>query len=218
MTMDAINGRHFLNDQITPRQQLEVPSMLRAAYSAVNHLAKSEPILSVESAKWNKGRLVQWAVDLGIEKLIQTGKWPFDYRWRYFERPTGKYLEVRMSHSAMTVSQTDDPTKQPRNVCFRENKRLNSQWLLPLRELEDEAHIDGLPHILLLHGHQELGFAHFAIPHPQHSLGYIHRTGNLMRLPHEVTSELPSVEETDEEATMSLKEDIERWRRDHGDR
>ncbi|WP_417790724.1 hypothetical protein [Terasakiella pusilla] len=216
--MDAINGRHFLNDQISRRQQSEVPAMLKTAYKAAQALVRSEPILSVESALWNKGRIVQWAVDLGVEKLIQTGKWPFDFRWRDFERPTGKYLEVRMSHSLLTVSQVDKPTKQPRNVCFRENKRVNSQWLLPFRELEDEDQIDGLPHVLLLHGHQELSFAHLGIPHPRHSLGYIYRTDNLMKLPHEVPSDLPPVEETDIEATMTLKEDIERWRRDHGDR
>jgi hypothetical protein len=37
-----------------------------------------------------------------------------------------------------------------------------------------------------------------------------------MDLPHEVHSDVPPVEDTDDDAVMSMKEDIEKWRRDNG--
>jgi len=77
-----------------------------------------------------------------------------------------------------------------------------------------------MPSFLLVHGIQieediKEQFAHIGVPHPQHRRHYIYRTPNLMDLVHEVPSDLPPVEETDTDAVMSLKEEIEKWRRDN---
>ncbi len=123
----------FLKDQISAPLRSLVPSTLKTAYEAAALLIEQEPILSVNSAKDNRGRIIQWAVDLGFERLVRSGQWPFDFRWSYFERPTGRYLEILPSHYIVTISQIDNPIKQPRDVSFRANKRLNSQgWLAGL--------------------------------------------------------------------------------------
>jgi hypothetical protein len=133
----------------------------------------------------------------------QSGQWPFDFRWRWFERPTGRYLEILPSHSVVTISQVSDPTKQPRDVAFRANKRLNGQgWLTGLPKPEGEEPTGGAPHILLIHGHQDLN--------------YHYRTTNLMLMPHVVASPEPPPEDTDIEAVITLKQEIDKWRRDNG--
>jgi hypothetical protein len=73
-----------------------------------------------------------------------------------------------------------------------------------------------LPHILLIHGHQTLDFIHLGIPHGQHSAGNIYRTPNLLNIPHDVTAQQAQEENTDIEAMMSLREEIERWQRENG--
>jgi hypothetical protein len=73
----------------------------------------------------------------------------------------------------------------------------------------------GLPHILLLHGHQSLDFAHLAIPEPLHWLGFQHKSSNLMLMAHAVPEQEVPMEYTDVEAVMTLKEEIDRWRRDN---
>jgi hypothetical protein len=215
--MDTVSAEHFLSDQIAVRYRPLIPTTLKTAYAAVRVLVKQEPILQVLSAEDNHGRLISWAVDLGIERLIKTGQWPFDCRWREFAKPTGHYLEVRLSHSLLTISQVTDPEKQPRNVVYRENARLNNEPFFDLEEFKDEREVRGLPHFLLVHGHQELNFAHLAVPHTLHARDYIYRTPNLMNMPHEVPMGVPAVEETGFEAAMTLKEEIEKWQKDHGE-
>lgn len=107
--MDPSLAEQFLLDQFPMRHRALIPAVLRNARAAAATLAKAEPILQVQSAKDNHGRLISYATDLGIEKLIQSNSWPVDYRWRYFAKPTGKYLEVRLSHSVMSISQVGDP-------------------------------------------------------------------------------------------------------------
>jgi hypothetical protein len=207
----------FLRDQITLAQRSLVPTTMKTAYEAAAVLIKDEPILNVTSAKDNHGRIIQWAVDLSFERLVQSQQWPFDFRWRYFERPTGRYLEIHPTHSVLTISQVADPSKQPRDVRFRANKRLSGQgWLTGLRPDDEES--SGVPHILLVHGHQELHFAHLGIPKDEQRKGYHYRTPNLMLMPHIVVSSEPPPENTDIEAVMTLKEEIDKWRRDNADR
>jgi hypothetical protein len=128
---------------------------------------------------------------------------PLDATWR-FVYPI----------SVMTISQVSDPTQQPRNVVFRENRRLNNQQFFPLPEFDDERQVDGLPAFLLVHGHQELTFAHLGVPNSIHKLGYIHRSPNLLMMPHIVSSDVHPVEQTDVDAVMTLKEEIDKWRTD----
>jgi hypothetical protein len=177
----------FLLDQITIAQRSLIPSTLKIAYEAAALLAKNEPILNVPSAVDNRGRLIQWSVDNQFEMLCKTGKWPFEPRWRVFERPTGRYLEIRPSHSVLTISQVADPSKQPRDVLFRANKRLNGQLSLFGKDDSDA----GIPHILMLHGHQSLNFAHLGIPHEVHAAGFHHKTTNLLNMPHAVNQPEP---------------------------
>jgi hypothetical protein len=215
--MDAVSAEQFLLDQMPTRYRALIPTTLKTAYGAVNLLIAQEPILQVVSAGQNKGRLVSFATDLGFERLIKTGQWPFEFRWRNFAKPTGRYLEVRLSHSVLSISQVNNPKKQPRSVVFRENARLNNEPFFDLEEFRDEREIRGLPHFLLVHGHQELTFAHLGVPHAQHDRNWIFRSGNLMLLPHVVTSEAPVVEDTEFNAAITLKEEIEKWRKDHGE-
>lgn len=216
--MEPVSAKHFLQDQIPTKYHRHIPTSLKSAYEAVSLLTKNEPILQVPSARDNWGRLVSWAVDLAFVRLIETGQWPFDYRWKYFNKPTGRYLEVRLPHSALSISQVQDPDKQPRNVGFRENKRLSNQPFFDIDEFAEENTVHGLPHFLLVHGHQELNFAHLAVPHSLHGMGYIYKTPNLMQMPHEIPSEVPPIEDTDFEATMTLKEEIEKWRKENDER
>lgn len=116
----------------------------------------------------------------------------------------------------VTISQVSDPAKQPRDVVFRANKRLHNQLYLDLEEFINENRVLGLPHILLLHGHQTLDFIHLGIPYGRHSAGYIYRTPNLLNIPHDVTAQQAQEENTDIEAMMSLREEIERWQGENG--
>lgn len=206
----------FLKDQISIAYQSQIPTTLKTAYETAKLIIAGEPVFSIPSAMDNHGRIIQWCVDAAFEKLITTGKWPFDYRWRHFNKPTGRYLEIRPTHSCVTISQVKNPKKQPRDVRFRENKRLQSQgFLRGLEPIEDD--IRGLPHILLLHGHKSLDFAHLAIPKGLHENGFHYSTGNLMRTPHAIPSTDVPIEDTDFDlSVLSLKEEIDKWRRDHG--
>lgn len=206
----------FLHDQVPPALRAKIPSTLKVAYDAAKAIIEHEPVFNIPTAEDNWGRIIQWCVDFGFHKLVQTGGWPYEARWQYFARPTGRYLEIIASHSVITISQSDDPSKQPRDVVFRTNKRLNNQLHLKGILKDEEGPATGLPHILLLHGHQELNFAHLAIPNERHAAGFLYRTTNLMLMPHEVSLQEPPMEETDIEAVMTLKEDIDRWRRDNG--
>lgn len=218
--MDTVSAERFVRDQVPAPYQSLFPTILRTAYAAADSLAREQPILQVASAVDNWGRLRQWAVDLAVERSIKTGQWPVDYRWASFAQPTGRYLEVRLSHSTLSISQVADAAKQPRNVVFRRNSRLTNEPFLDLPEFDEERRVRGLPGLLLVHGHQELNFVHLAVLHALHHRDYIFRTPNLMERAHVVSSGPPGApppEDTDFEAQMTLKAEIEKWRRDHGD-
>lgn len=205
----------FLQDQIPIAQRAVVPTTLKNAYSAANLIIKNEPIFNLPSAIPQHGRIIQLAVDMAFEKLVVSGQFGMDRRWRYYAKPTGKYLEILFSHSALTISQVADPDKQPRDVRFRANRRMTGQVYMDfMRDEPQDA--GGRPHILLLHGHRSLNFVHLAIPEPEHSLGFQHKSANLMLMAHAVPQVEVPMEETDVEAVMSLKEDIEKRMRDDG--
>ncbi len=209
----------FIKDQVPQSQWPVIPTVLTSAYTAVDELVKDSPILQVESAQDNKGRVISYAVDWSLLRAIETGALDCDFRWRDFASPTGRFLELRFSHSTASVSQVANPARQPRNVVFRENARLNNQPAFDLPEFEEEKIIAGLPHFLLIHGHQTLNFAHFAVPSHVSKTRYSWRSPNLMNIPHEILSDGPATEDTDSalDDLELLKEDIEKWRRDNGD-
>lgn len=213
----------FVRDQIVPEVWPRFATVLRTAYAAADDIVKDNPILQVKSAADNKGRLIQWAVDFGMERAVEIGSVLCDCRWRPFAKPTGRYLELVFGHSRLTVSQVEDAKRQPRNVVFRENARLsNGQGILDLgdevieAETADEA-IKDLPHILLVHGYQSLQFAHLAVPSPTSKKDYLWRSANLMNLPYEVSEPGPAAEDTDYDLNEMklLKERIEKWRKDN---
>jgi hypothetical protein len=73
-----------------------------------------------------------------------------------------------------------------------------------------------------VHGYQELSFAHVGVPHQEHRRGWIYRTPNLLLMPHEVPASGPDgsrvpIEDTDIDAAMTLKEEIDKWRKDNHD-
>ncbi len=217
--MDVSSAREFLKDQFPVRQQVLLPPVVKAAYSAVADLVHDTPFLQIPSATYNRGRMLTWAVDHAVENLIRSGRWNVDYRWRTFGSPkaTGSYLEIRFSHSKMTISQIADSSVQPRNVHFRENARLFNSPLLPFEELKNESPVTvtGRPSLLLIHGYQELSFLHAAMPHAVRRRAYICKTANLLTLPQEVTQTGPPVEDTTFRNTITLKTQIEKWLRDN---
>lgn len=215
--MEVVSPELFLQDQFPREYWPLIPTTLTTAYEAARQLASDEPILQVESARDNHGRLITWAVDFGFKRLIESGRLPFDYRWKPFAKPTGRYLEIRLPHSVASISQVAEPSKQPRNVEFRRNGRLNNEPRFDLPEFEAEQQIMGLPHLLITHGYQDLEFAHIGVPHPTHNRGFRYSTPNLMRMPYELAADIPATENTDTdfEALGLLKQDLEQWQRDH---
>ena len=214
--MDTVGAMAFLEDQVPAKHQVLLPPVFRSAYAVVGTIVKDTAFLRVPSARFNRGRLITWAVDHAIENLIQSGRWNVDYRWTSFGEPTptGKYLEILPPQSRITISQVANPRCQPRDVKFRENARLfNDPFLFP--EMEEDR-VTGRPAILLFHGYQELGFIHLGIPNSKSGYNYIFRTGNLLELPQDVTHPGPPVEDTSFKDTITLKEQIAKWLRDHG--
>lgn len=210
----------FIKDQFPRKKWPVVPTVLKTAYKAAEDLVRDTPFLQVESAAGNKGRLISSAVDFGLVRAIESGSLDCDFRWSSFARPTGQYLELRFSHSTASVSQVAIAAHQPRNVVFRENARIRNQRVFPFPEFEDEQVVTGLPHFLIVHGHQTLDFAHIAVPSSESRSKYAWRSSNLMKLPHEIVTGDPPTEDTDydlDELEL-LKEDIERWRRDNDDK
>lgn len=208
----------FLRDQVPSAMQSLIPTTLKIAYEAAAAHIKDSPFLNIPSAQDNHGRIISWAVDFGMQKLVESGQFAkADCRWQPFASPTGRYLEILLPYSVITISQVKNPRQQPRDVRFRQNKRLSQQGFLGLEDFKKDHEVAGLPHILIIHGHQSLNFAHLALPNENHSQGYIYRTPNLLLLPHQVPqNEVPPPENTDAEAVMTLKEEIDKWRRDNG--
>ncbi|AKI03474.1 hypothetical protein IMCC20628_04808 (plasmid) [Hoeflea sp. IMCC20628] len=210
----------FIKDQFPVTQWPVIPTVLKSAYAAANDLYKDNPFLEVNSAQDNRGRLIAFAVDFGIERAIKSGAIDCDYRWEQFARPTGRYLQLRFKHSTASVSQIADPLRQPRPVVFRENARLRTQQVFAFEEFREELEIVGLPHFLLVHGHQSLEFAHIGLPSAASKTHFSWTSPNLMKMPHAVSmdAEVPP-EDTDTglDDLNLLKEDIERWIKDNGE-
>jgi hypothetical protein len=205
----------FFRDQLPPRYWSIVPTVLKTAYAAATEMMKSDPILQIESAQDNKGRVISWAVDFGLKRAIENGSLPCDFRWQDYAKPTGRYLELRFTHSTASVSQVEDPDRQPRKVVFRENARLRVQSMF--EGFEEEEPLSGVPHFILVHGYQTLSFAHFGLPSATSSRKWEWYTENLMNMPHEIQAEGPPPEDTDtdfDEVNL-IKEEIEKWRRDN---
>jgi hypothetical protein len=216
----------FLVSQIPLKHQVLLPPAIKAAYAAAGMLMASSNVFKMPTAQDNRGRFVSWCVEFSLMMLIRSGRWPVDFHWEEYGRidpatrlvrqGTGHYLAILLAGAKLTISQIDDPSKQPRDVKFRENARLANQPLLAGWDIPDEPE-HGLPTILLTHGYRELNFVQLGICNPEHTQGYAYRTGNLLLLPHEVPSDTTQVEHINfDEAALTLKADIEKWQKDHG--
>lgn len=209
-----VDAQHFLDDQISRTHRSLIPTTLQQAYAAADKLAKETPILSVKSAEDQRGRLRSWAVDLAFQKLIETGRWPFDFSWQSYDKPTGRYLRIRTEAATLSLSLVSESNKPPRHVKFRQNNAFaNQPSLFP--EIEEDRSVTGIPGFVLVHGHKSLDFACIGMAHPKER-SWLFKTGDLLKTPHVIESDLPPVEAEDEEAILSLKQEIERWSRDNG--
>jgi hypothetical protein len=157
--MFAVAAKDFVDSEFPREHRVKIPGALETAYAAVDALYRNEPLFSVTSAQYGKGHVVAWGVDLQIERLITSGLLPYDYRWVPFEKPTGRFLQMRLPASPLSVSQLQHKKALPRPAEFRHNRILNNQFWLDLPEFEDEKRISGLPHLILSHGYQSLSFA-----------------------------------------------------------
>lgn len=214
MTRPYVKPSAFLDDQLSPELRSQIPVTIRQAYKAADDLIKDQPILEVSSARSNHGRIRSWAMDLAFERLITTGCWPFDYSWEYFEKPTGKYLQIRLGSSLMSMSLVADPKYVPRRVQFRANNALGNPAPFLFDEMNHDYEVNGLPNFILVHGHKKPDFAHIGMPHPENRT-WLDKTGNLMTLLHNIKDEdVPPIEAEDQEAVLTLKDDILKWQRD----
>lgn len=215
MKLEPITGRQFMDEQLPPAYRSHLPRALGAAYDAVDALMKDVPIFQTASARFGRGHLISWAVDFQIQSLLESGKWPFDYTWAWFDDPTGQYIKILLPSSVMTINQLADKTKRPRYAVFRSNQAVNNEPLLPYREIEEEIRIAGLPHLILGHGYKFLNFVQIGLPCPgEHEYGYIYRTPNILDQVHEVVSDRPPIEGADREPIVKLKEKLSKKIRD----
>ena len=213
-------AKRFVDTEFSLVHRALLPAALQTAYNAVDALYRDEPLFDVVTARLGKGHIVAWAVDRQLERMLISGRLPFDYRWASFERPTGKYLQIRLASSTLSISQLSQPTDIPRHAVFRTNRILNNNPLLPLNaEIEEEGTVAGLPHLILIHGYQTLSFAQLGVLHPRpKEFGWIYRTPNLMNATRIIEAEkLPDEEAVDVEAIVTLKADLAKWIRDNPD-
>ena len=219
--MRAVRAKDFVDSEFPLVCQRQIPPALKAAYEAVDELYQSEPLFDVESARIGKGHVIAWTVDRQIERLVASGRLPFDCRWVSFEKPTGKFLQLRLPTSTLSINQLPLPDSVPRKAWFRHNRILNNQACFDFPEFEDERRVTGLPHIILSHGYHELTFAHVGLLNPNaERFGWIYRSTNLLDLQYVVESDLPPAEAVDIEAEVSLKElkeEIIRWTKDNNE-
>lgn len=213
-----VEAKAFLDDQLPRKYRALLPQALRNAYAAVEAFAKDEAILQVESARINRGHVRAWAADAAIERLLKSGQWPFDYRWASYQRPTGKWLRIHLGASTLSVSQVTHEKSIPREAVFRTNNVVNNMPFLALDDsFKEEERVRGLPHLILVHGYQELDFIRIGMPNPRAAdFGYIYQTPNLLFEPQVVDDGLPPAEAPDAQAEVELlKEELRKWHRDN---
>lgn len=164
-------------------RRLLVPA-LRRGYAAVDRLIEAEPIFATPAGKFQKGDLNVLAVELEIHKLTVAGKLPFEASWEYYDAPTGKHLVLRSDALRMTINQVRAMGQKPRQAAFRDTYGLpNTRYLFEDWNEADERE-NNLPHVLLLHGYQDLSFAQLAVPNPSAN-DLIECSSNLLMTIHE---------------------------------
>ncbi|AHB11049.1 hypothetical protein [Zymomonas mobilis] len=220
----------FLKDQISQAKQSLITTTMLNAYAKTRALFQSNPSCQIPTSKQEFGNLLKLEVEWAISRLVENEEIGLELSWPYFHHKTGKYLQIRLGHSLLTISKVSNPSQQPRKAVFREQKRVNNTYSqLSLfvgkdnrfggEEDNRSAEEDNiLPHILLLHGNkkgtQELAFLHLAIPDSDNQYGLKYKTPNLLKMPHLIQSDEVPIEDTDMEALITLKKEIDRRLRD----
>jgi len=205
----------FLDDQITPAQRSLIPSSIEQAYKLADEIAAENPMLNVPSA--SQGRLRSWATDLVFQRLIESGAWPFDFDWKSFDKPTGKYLRIKLESSLMSISLVNNTKKPPRRVGFRANNALGNAQTDLFEDYTKEKKIEGLPSFILIHGHTAPDFAHIGMPHPEYnswkflSSNLFTELRTMVKPPQEEVAQV----EAEQEAVLTLKETLRKWQRDN---
>ena len=214
--MQAINpAEDFLNEQFPEHLRRLVPSALRKAYATATRIIASETILKTPGGRLQRGDLIALACEYEIGQLVETGQLPFDKSWEPYARPTGLHLVVWTPNGRLTISQVEDHAVKPRPAVFRENYALSNTPFL-FEAMNEEAQRNERKHLLLVHGYQELTFAHVVVPHRSKSR-HIAYTPNLMGLPHVVADDLPKEEGPTESPTPEAIENLLRLVRDNND-
>lgn len=204
----------FVDEEIPQTIRHVFPAALRRAYSAADDTIDRHPYLATPGGKYQRGDLVMLAASYEFEQLIKSGNLPYDGTWEDFARPTGKHFVMLSKRSRITTNQIDDPSKKPRMAVHRDNyAEDNERFLFEFMNSRVDDTARRLIHIV--HGYQELSFAHITYPHPDRNRN-IYRSPNLMKIPHEIVvgGGLPPQEGPAESPDPEVLENIERHLRD----
>jgi hypothetical protein len=217
MEAEADNpAERFLHTEFPPELHPLIPSALRRAYAAADEMIDRHPQLCTPGGRYQRGDLVALAADYEFELLVKANSLPFEPSWEYYARPTGKHFVMRSRRAHITISQLDDPEFKPRNAVFRNLFAIpNGRYLF--QYMNEEVERDNARRLMhVLHGYQNLTFAHLTLPHPQENR-HVWKTSNLMNIPHVVTSDLPRAEGPTVSPEPQTIENLERHLRDSDD-
>jgi hypothetical protein len=216
-------AEQFIDDEIAKKYRPILAAALRRAYPRADEAIERIAFLQTPGGGYQRGDLIMLAASYEFEQLVEAGSLPFDGAWEYFARPTGKHFVMRTPRARITTSQIEDPRKKPRAAVFRANyaelneyslfEEINEQRKAQREEIERNGE-RRLIHIL--HGYQNLDFAHLAYPHPERNR-HIYRSPNLLNLPYALDGDFPAPEGPVDSPDPEALERIERYIRDSDD-
>lgn len=173
------------NEQFPTSCRQLVPAALRRSYAAADHAREVIPWLRSPSGDYLRGDLIRIAAEAEFERLVRTGRLPFDGRWEPYKRPTGKHFVMFSEKLRITINQVPLAGTMPRHAEFRfdfgmpNTAFLFDEWNTELARNSDRKHL------LLLHGYQQLEFANLAMPNVL-SKKIAWQSVNLLTIPHEI--------------------------------
>lgn len=214
-------AEQFVSAEVPQAHWHLFPSALRRAYAAADATIERDPYLATPGGKYQRGDLIMLATSFEFEQLVKSQTLPIDGVWEFFAKPTGKHFVMLTPRARITTNQVLDPKKRPRKAVFRTNyAEVNSRFMFDYMNAEadserEKAEKDRERRLLhILHGYQELEFAYITYPHPKENY-HIYRSANLLRIPHEITSDLPPAEGPAESPTPEALENLEKHLKDN---
>lgn len=211
--MDAKELEAFITTEFPMGYRALIPGILREAYNAVDELYLEHPIFKIKTAV--KGHVLNWAIDFQMKKIIESGVFPFEYSYKDYDVPTGKYMLIHLHNSTLSIHQVDHHTSLPRHSVYRNNLSFNNAPYLDLDGFQAEQEAKNKPHLIMTHGYKELSFCRLGMPHPVYKTSWLHKSLNLLSLPHIVRLN-STAEPNNTEATVTLKEELIRKSKDDG--